>query len=136
MARSAKWLEVFTWKMVTAQNEVLCLAKNALHKPTSDGHEETRELWEKCHREVMTLDEAVELCRRCHRMAPFCFYNGNTFASIMALVIKKLELDPEQHVIIRSLVGHIVAGWRRGKRRRRFGFFVNRSIDVSSIAVG
>jgi hypothetical protein len=58
----------------------------------------------------MRLDTAVDLCRRCHRKAPFCFYNGNTFASIIALVIKKLSLPPEQAYIIRSLAGHIVAG--------------------------
>ena len=56
------------------------------------------------------LDEAVDLCRRCHRMAPFCFYNGNTFASIIALVIKKLALPADQAFVIRSLAGHIVAG--------------------------
>jgi len=52
----------------------------------------------------------VDLCRRCHRMAPFCFYNGNTFASIIALVIRKLDLPAEQAFVIRSLAGHIVAG--------------------------
>jgi hypothetical protein len=50
----------------------------------------------------MPMDQAVDLCQRCHRLAPFCFYNGNTFASIIALVIKKLELPPEQAVFVRS----------------------------------
>ncbi len=43
-------------------------------------------------------------------MAPFCLYNGNNFASIIALVIKKMNLQPEQAVIVRSLAVHIVAG--------------------------
>ena len=43
-------------------------------------------------------------------MAPFCFYNGNTFASIIALVIRKLDLPASQSVVVRSLAGHIVAG--------------------------
>ena len=43
-------------------------------------------------------------------MAPFYFYNGNTFSSIIALVIRKLDLSAEQHQIVRSLAGHIVAG--------------------------
>ena len=67
MVRIAKWLAPFTWQMVTAQNAVLCRAKNALHQPTSEGHDATRKLWEIRHREPMGLDEAVELCRRCHR---------------------------------------------------------------------
>lgn len=57
------WLAIYSWEFVTAQNALLCQAKNALHKPASDGHDGTRELWEGRHREPMTLDEAVELCR-------------------------------------------------------------------------
>jgi hypothetical protein len=110
MQRVQAWLALFTWELVTAQNAVLCQAKNALHSPTSDGHEKTKRLWESRHREPMPLDEAVELCRRCHRQAPFCFFNGNTFVSIIALVIKRLELPAEKAVVVRSLAGHIVAG--------------------------
>jgi hypothetical protein len=123
MARVARWLSSYTWEMVTAQNAVLCQAKNALHKPTSDGHDVTRELWEKSFGEEMALDDAVDFCRRCHRMAPFCFYNGNTFASIIALVIKKLELPSEQAVIVRSLAGHIVAGVATGEEENAFREF-------------
>lgn len=110
MARVQPWLEPFTWAMVTAQNAMLCAAKNALHKPTSDGHDITRTLWTNHHREPMGLDEAVDLCRRCHRLAPFCLYNGNTFSSIIALVIRKLDLPADQSQLVRSLAGHIVAG--------------------------
>jgi len=90
------WLEPYPWEFVTAQNALLCHAKNALHKPTSDGHDRTRELWLAQHTRAMPLEEAVDLRRRCHRLAPFCFYNGNTFASIIALVIKRLELPSVQ----------------------------------------
>lgn len=38
MQRTQAWLASFTWEMVTAQNAMLCAAKSALHKPTSDGH--------------------------------------------------------------------------------------------------
>jgi hypothetical protein len=71
----------------------------------------------------MRLDAAVDLCRRCHRMAPFCFYNGNTFASIIALVIRKLNLPAEQAHIIRSLAGHIVAGVASEEEVRAFREF-------------
>ena len=123
MKRVAAWLAPFTWEIVTAQNAVLCRAKNALHKSTSDGHEATRDLWARRHREPMGLDEAVELCRRCHQLAPFCFYNGNTFASVIALVIKKMELPPEQAVIVRSLAAHIVAGVATGEEEKAFREF-------------
>lgn len=120
------WLADFTWEMVTAQNAALCAAKNALHKPTSDGHAITRELWENRHAQAMRLDEAVELCRQCHRLAPFCFYNGNTFASIIAVVIKRLPMSPDQALVVRSLAGHIVAGVASDEEVRAFRSFCDR----------
>jgi len=104
------WLEPYSWEFVTAQNAVLCEAKQALHQPTTDGHERTKQLWERRHGESMTLMEAVDLCRTCHRMAPFCFYNGNTFTAIIRDVIGNLQLPPEKNHVVRSLAGHIVAG--------------------------
>ncbi len=123
MSAQREWLSDFTWEMVTAQNAVLCQAKNALHQPTSDGYEPTRQLWETEHRKAMGLDEAADLCRRCHRMAPFCFYNGNTFASIIRLIIRKLDLSPDEAHIIRSLAGHIVAGVATDEEERAFRKF-------------
>ncbi len=65
------WLRDYSWEFVTAQNAMLCATKNALHKPTSNGHDVTRSLWEENYLRETTLGEAVELCRRCHRGAPF-----------------------------------------------------------------
>jgi hypothetical protein len=117
------WLAPFDWDIVTAQNAVLCAAKNALHKPTSDGHDETKALWDSRHQQSMTLEEAADLCRRCHRKAPFCFYNGNTFASIIRLVIKKIDLPEERKAVARSLAGHIVAGVATPEEERAFREF-------------
>ncbi|MBL9146775.1 MAG: hypothetical protein JNM99_24040 [Verrucomicrobiaceae bacterium] len=110
MAQTKAWLAPYSWEFVTAQNLILCGQKGALHKPTSDGHDTTRAVWQANHQKEMTLDEAVDLCRSCHRMAPFCFYNGNTFAGIIRDVVFNLALPPEQASIVRSLAGHIVAG--------------------------
>ena len=117
------WLAPFDWEVVTAQNAVLCHARNALHKPTSDGHDATKALWDSRHNVAMSLEEAVDLCRRCHRSAPFCFYNGNTFASIIRLVIKKLDLPEDQKAAARSLAGHIVAGVATTEEERAFREF-------------
>ncbi len=123
MARIRNWLEPYPWAFITAQNALLCAAKGALHKPTSDGHEQTKLLWEELHTKAMPLEEAVELCRRCHRLAPFCFYNGNTFAGIIRDVIQALELAPMQAHVIRSLAGHIVAGVSSGEEEKAFRQF-------------
>jgi hypothetical protein len=121
------WLAEYSWEFVTAQNALLCEAKNALHKATSDGHSATKKLWESRHRDEMSLDEAVELCRRCHRLAPFCFYNGNTFAAIIRDVIHALRLPPARAYVVRSLAVTLSRVWRPATRRRRFGNFAARS---------
>jgi hypothetical protein len=123
MARVRTWLKPYPWEFVTAQNALLCRAKDALHKPTSDGHDQTKQLWDQLHPQPMPLEEAVELCRRCHKLAPFCFYNGNTFAGIIRDVVRGLELPPTQAHVILSLAGHIVAGVSSGEEERAFREF-------------
>jgi hypothetical protein len=104
------WLEAFTWELVIAANAALCRAKGALHQRTSDGYEPARKLWESRHQQALWLDEAVDLCRQCHRRAPFCNFNGNTFAAIARQLIQRLRLPADEAHIVRSWAGHIVAG--------------------------
>jgi len=110
MSQVREWLASYSWEFVTAQNMLLCKAQNALHKPTSSGHQKTMAIWESRYLEPMTLIDAVELCRKCHRLAPICFYNGNTFAGIIRDVVNSIGLPPQETIIVRSLAGHIVAG--------------------------
>jgi hypothetical protein len=117
------WLGDYSWEFVTAQNAMLCAAKNALHQSTSDGYEPTRRLWEEFYLREMTLAEVVEICRRCHRTAPFCFYNGNTFAAIIRDVVNQLDLAPGKKAVVRSLAGHIVAGVASVEEERAFEAF-------------
>jgi hypothetical protein len=117
------WLEAFTWEFVTEQNAVLCRAKSALHKPTSDGHDMARDLWLQKHTQLLSLDEVVDLCRRCHRLAPFCFFNGNTFVAVARAVVARLGLDAEQAFVTRSLAGHIVAGVATDEEVKAFKAF-------------
>ena len=96
--------------MVNAINAALCQPKGVLHRPTSDGYEAARKLWEQQHNQALWLDEAVDLCRQCHRLAPFCNFNGNTFAAIARQLTQQLQLPADQAHIVRSWAGHIVAG--------------------------
>ena len=106
------WLETFSWSAVTDNNAAICQAKSALHKPTSDGHEPARRLWETTRARKLNLLEALDVCRECHRLAPFCFYNGNTFAGIARAMIYPLlqNLDAPTGLLVRNSVGHYVAG--------------------------
>ena len=104
------WLELFDWEFVTATNAALCQPKKALHKVTSDGHLRAHQLWQDNHRREMFLDEAADLCRECHRLAPFCNFNGNTFAAIARSLVNMLKLKADEAHVIRTLLGHVVAG--------------------------
>ena len=39
MGRTEVWLGEYPWEFVVEQNSALCAARQALHKPTSDGYE-------------------------------------------------------------------------------------------------
>lgn len=97
--------------MVTI-NAGLCKEKNALHKPTSDGHDPAKKLWEKSRTCELTLRETLEICRQCHKLAPFCFYNGNTFVAIGRTMIQDTirKMSPTKAHSFRSVVGHYIAG--------------------------
>ena len=84
------WLADYTWAVVCDINRLLCAQRLAMHGPTSDGYEAARWLWEEKFQEPMTLGEAADLCRRCHRLAPFCNFNGNTFVAIIRKAITAL----------------------------------------------
>ena len=115
------WLAEFPWEGVVALNAQLCAAKQALHKPTSDGYDDARLLWEKSYEREMGLDETVELCRKCHRIAPFCFFNGNTFAAIArTCIVSTSGLSSTDQYLLKNIVGHIVAGTATPEEEAQF----------------
>jgi hypothetical protein len=72
-----RWLKDWPWQTVVTINAGLCKEKKALHKPTSDGYAPAQKLWESAGQREQTLRETLDICRQCHKLAPFCFYNGN-----------------------------------------------------------
>lgn len=120
------WLEFFTWAVIVETNRQLCAPKGALHQPTSEGYEPARQLWETTRRTEMTLAQATDLCRRCHRLAPFCNFNGNTFVAVIRKVIAALPLPSESAAAMHSIAGHIVAGTATPEEQRDFAAILNR----------
>lgn len=106
------WLEAWKWEDVTRLNAALCAAGSAMHRITSDGHERCRRRWETQRGQEQTLFEALGLCHWAHRQAPFCFFNGNTFAAIArrAVELVEMDLDGQQRQALRSMAAHYVAG--------------------------
>jgi len=115
-----EWLAPFTWPVIVETNRQLCLPKGALHQRTSDGYEPSRRLWEGSHPSAMTLSEATDLCRRCHQLAPFCNFNGNTFVAVIRKVVSAIPLSADQAAVLRSLTGHIVAGIATPEEQQAF----------------
>jgi hypothetical protein len=58
----------------------------------------------------MFLDEAADLCRECHRLAPFCNFNGNTFAAIARSLMDSLKLQADKAQRFQSGVRRRVGG--------------------------
>ena len=106
------WLQVVPWEAVVSINAALCEARKALHKPTSDGYAPAKKLWEQNRLKKLSLPELLQLCFQCHRLAPFCNYNGNTFVTIVKTLLdaELKRLPPDQSFVLRSIAGHIVAG--------------------------
>lgn len=107
-----RWLEAWPWESVITVNAGLCKEKKALHKPTSDGYEATRKLWENSRSLQLSLRQVLEICRQCHRLSPFCFYNGNTFVAIGRIIIQDIlrNMSPVKAQAFRSVAGHYIAG--------------------------
>jgi len=107
-----RWLRDWPWETVVVINAGLCKEKKALHKPTSDGYTPAQKLWASSRTRALTLRETLDICRQCHKLAPFCFYNGNTFVAIGRTLIQDLlrKMSPVEAQAFRSVVGHYIAG--------------------------
>jgi len=68
----------------------------------------------------MSLFDVIEICRKCHRLAPFANYNGNPFAAIARILVKRLNPHPAEEQAARSLAGHIAAGVARDEEITAF----------------
>lgn len=108
----AMWFEDWPWDSVVTINPTLCQEKGALHQMTSTGGEKAKKLWDSVQTRELALREAIEILRVCHHLAPFCFYNGNTFVAIGRIMIHQVmsTLPPDKAFGFRSIVGHYIAG--------------------------
>jgi hypothetical protein len=109
------WLEQWPWDTVVTINAALCKEKNASHKPASEGYESAKSVWEESRFIPLSLRQTLEICRRCHKLSPFCFYNGNTFAAIGRIIVQDVlhKMSPVKAHAFRSVVGHYIAGTAR-----------------------
>ena len=106
------WLKDWPWQTVVTINEGLRKEKHIPDKGASRRFEVARRLWESARRNSLTFGQTLALCRKCHKLAPFSFYNGNTFAAIGRTMVQQIvrKAPPTKAHAIRSVVGHYIAG--------------------------
>ncbi len=99
--------------MSSALNQGALQARGgAQHGQNSESHAAVEAEWRQSQSEIRSLAEVIEFLRRCHRGAPFLFFNGNTFADVgrtlVDLIFADLPTSRRREVI--SAVAHYIAG--------------------------
>jgi hypothetical protein len=102
------WLQIVPWEAVVPS--MLRFAKPA--RPCTNPRPTVMLRQKNYGNGTLSLPEVFQIGFQCHRLAPFCNYNGNTFVTIIKTllddVLKGLPADKAH--ILRSIAGHIVAG--------------------------
>jgi hypothetical protein len=93
-------------------NKALCQAQQAQYTANPKALSATQQTWEAATKKTMTLAEVLQVCRKCHDLAPFVFNNGNTFGSVAKTLIEEWlkNLPPLEAQIVRATVSHYVVG--------------------------
>lgn len=112
VAQKKRWLEKFDWDIVVEMNRQACEAGHAEHRLVPEGNEKARTIWEETAANENTFREVVEICRLCHRLSPFAYYNGSVFTGIVRTLSDEIgqSINPTKAFMFRSAVGHYVAG--------------------------
>ena len=105
------WLKSLSWEKVQGLNESLCKQHNTGYQ-ANHTFDAARKFWAQAATRQMSLQEVLQVCRRCYDMAPFVFNNGNTFSAIGKNLMEEWlkSLPPLEGQIIRNTVGHYIAG--------------------------
>src|SRR5438477_1119329 len=108
----AQFLKNRSWELVVGLNRGACARGGAQHGQNSESYEATERDWRQKQSEPLSLDETIEFLRRCHRRAPFLFFNGNTFADVGRTLVDFVfaELVTGRRREVMSAVAHYIAG--------------------------
>ena len=108
----AAFIQNWSWQSVIGFNQGACERGKAKYGHNSETHEQVHQQWEKARSQELTLLETLDFLFRCHRSAPFLFFNGNTFAEIGRRLIDVLfaDLARGRRREAASLAAHYIAG--------------------------
>ena len=108
----AAFIQNWGWDSIVSFNRGACERGRAQHGHNRETHEAVRQRWEEARWEKLSLAETLAFLLRCHRDAPFLFFNGNTFAEIARRIVDVLfaDLPLARRREAASLAAHYVAG--------------------------
>ncbi|MEI6083830.1 MAG: hypothetical protein WCS70_05970 [Verrucomicrobiota bacterium] len=108
----AAFVKNWDWQSVVLINRGACERGGAQHGLNSETAGACAAEWEGQRVRVATLGETFDFLKRCHRLAPFLFFNGNTFAAIGRELGRALfsDLPPARNREVTSAVAHYIAG--------------------------
>jgi hypothetical protein len=108
----AAFIKNWDWQSVVRINRGTCERGGAQHGVNRETQEACAAEWEVQRHRVVTLGETLDFLKRCHRLAPFLFFNGNTFAAIGRELGRALfsDLPPARNREVASAIAHYIAG--------------------------
>src|SRR5579862_4716682 len=108
----AAFIKNWDWQSVVRINRGTCERGNAQHGLNSETAIACSAEWETRREQVATLGETLDFLKRCHRLAPFLFFNGNTFAAIGRELGRALfsDLPSARNREVASAIAHYIAG--------------------------
>src|SRR5690348_17753806 len=78
----AQFLKNWSWESVIRINRAACKRGRAQQGTNSETGAAGAAQWENLQDKALTLEETINYLRAFHKLAPFLFFNGNTFATI------------------------------------------------------
>src|SRR6266705_7038756 len=108
----AEFLKNRSWELVVSLNRGACARGGAQHGFNRETQATCASDWAGKQGQVLSLAEAIEFLRQCHRRAPFLFFNGNTFADVGRALVDLIfaELSTGRRREVMSAVAHYIAG--------------------------
>lgn len=117
--KNKAWLLPYEWILIEELNRGLCGDQPKQFGRSPDGYPKTMEMWESKRKEETSFLDAMEVCFRAHQLAPFLQFNGNTFVTIARAVVESLPIRGAEAIVVKDVVGHIVAGTVTDDERKR-----------------
>ena len=100
----AAFLKNRSWEFVVSYNAGACARGGAQHGFNREAQEAVARQWEEKRIAILSLAEALDFLRPCHRSAPFLFFNGNTFSDIGRRSLPRFSPNSRPVVAVRLLL--------------------------------